>query len=138
MKEHIRSIIQKVTGADEIQEKETLQNLWSGYGKITRYDLAGAKIGTVVVKHVQPPAPGKHPRGWNTDLSHQRKLKSYQIEVAWFESWSKYCDDLCRIPQCYGCASFGDEVVIVLEDLDAAGFPERRYRVPGNCDSCTA
>ena len=31
-----------------------------------------------------------------------------------------------RIPQCYGVHQNGDQVLLVLEDLDAAGFSERR------------
>ena len=31
-----------------------------------------------------------------------------------------------RIPQCYGVHQDGDQVLLVLEDLDAAGFSERR------------
>lgn len=35
----------------------------------------------------------------------------------------------CRVPLCLGVESFGEEILIVLEDLDAAGFPQRRSRV---------
>ena len=56
----------------------------SGYGSIKRYNLKGSDYTSVIVKHVEPDQ-GAHPRGWNTDLSHQRKLKSYQVELNWYE-----------------------------------------------------
>jgi hypothetical protein len=35
-----------------------------------------------VIKYVKLPDQGLHPRGWNTDRSHQRKIRSYQVETA--------------------------------------------------------
>ena len=83
----------------------------------------------MVVKHVRYPDEGNHPRGWNSDLSHERKLHSYQVETAWYRDWSARCTDRVRVPACLALESDGDEVVMVLEDLDASGFPVRRSRV---------
>jgi len=66
-----------------------------------------------------------HPRGWHNDLSHQRKVKSYEVEMAWYHDWAGCCDETCRVPRCYASETIGDEHLIVLEDLDAAGFPRR-------------
>ncbi len=129
MNEYFQSIIVKATGAKEVLKVEEIQSLWSGYGKILRYHLKGSEFGSVVVKHVRLPDQNKHPRGWNTDLSHQRKLKSYQVETAWYSNWSKFCDDSCRIPNCLVLDKHGDEVLMVLEDLDANGFQERKTEV---------
>lgn len=117
--------IKEVTGAVEIFELEVIQSLWSGYGKILRYGLKDSEKASVVIKHVRLPDEGNHPRGWNTNLSHERKLKSYQVETAWYENWSSRCDESCRIPECLAVEVDGDEVLIVLEDLDASGYPER-------------
>ncbi|MDH3998677.1 MAG: ecdysteroid 22-kinase family protein, partial [Desulfuromonadales bacterium] len=80
-------------------------------------------------KHVRFADGGDHPRGWNTDLSHQRKLRSYQVEQAWYQSYSQRCDEFCYVPQCLAVETLGDEVVILLEDLDASGFSQRRDSV---------
>ncbi|TAJ12793.1 DUF1679 domain-containing protein [Marinilabiliaceae bacterium JC017] len=134
MNHHFQAITREATGAKELFEIGVIQNLWSGYGKIVRYGLKGANRKSVVVKHVRLPEQEKHshPRGWNTNLSHQRKLKSYQVEMAWYDRWSRYCDETCRIPACLALESQGDEVLMVLEDLDDSGFPARKNAVSWN------
>ena len=81
---------------------------------------------SVVIKHVKLPDQSLHPRGWNTDLSHQRKIRSYQVETTWYSDWAELCDDSCRIPHSLALESSKDEFLIVLEDLDASGFPVRK------------
>lgn len=129
MKQSIESILKLCTGADRVHEVGVLQRLWSGYGSIVRYELEGAEMETVIVKHVSPPNAGSHPRGWNTDHSHQRKLRSYAVETAWYRDYANRCDGACRVPHCLSVESAGDEVVMVLEDLDAAGYPLRKAEV---------
>jgi len=123
-----RFIIER-TNAEEITERIEVQSLWSGYGGIQKITLKDADFPSVIVKHVKP-GRGSHPRGWNTDLSHQRKLKSYQIETNWYASQkNKARNNLARIPACYGTKKEEDEVLLVLEDLDEAGFAGRRRMV---------
>lgn len=117
--------ILNATGATAAKEVEVIQSLWSGYGSIARYSLSGSQYNTVIVKHVVLPKGGAHPRGWNTNLSHERKLKSYEVETSWYQKWAALCDDSCRIPHCLAVETEGSEVLIVLEDLDAAGYPSR-------------
>ena len=66
-----------------------------------------------------------HPRGWQTDLSHQRKARSYEIETHWYQRWADACNQACRVPRCYGLSAFEGERFILLEDLDGSGFPKR-------------
>jgi hypothetical protein len=122
-------IIKQATGADSFELIEVIQELWSGYGTIGRYRLSGAERQSVVVKHVHVTDPAGHPRGWDTDLSHQRKLRSYQVESVWYRQWSRQCDASCRLPECLAVESRGDETLMVLEDLDASGFAGRRELV---------
>ena len=124
MNKHFHNIILKATGANELFEIEVIQRLWSGYGEIVRVGLLGAEFESVVIKHVQLEQKN-HPRGWNTDLSHQRKLKSYQVETEWYKTWSKKCNENCRIPNCMALESIEGEVLMVLEDLDASGLDRK-------------
>jgi len=126
MNQHFRNIILEATGANNLYEIEVIQSLWSGYGEIVRIGLDGSKLQSVVVKHVNLPERKNHPRGWNTDLSHQRKLKSYKVETRWYKNLSKNCDSACKIPQCFALETLGSEVLMVLEDLDASGYSERK------------
>ncbi|SHI72717.1 oxidoreductase family protein [Algibacter luteus] len=127
MNEHFKSIILQNTGASSLFEKEVIQELWSGYGKIIRVALKNSTLDSVVVKHVQLPKRHNHPRGWNTDIGHQRKLKSYEVETTWYELYSK--NSMARLPKCFAIESQHDETLIVLEDLDKAGFPLRKQNV---------
>lgn len=129
MNSHVRELVLDATGAEDVFEGGTLQSLWSGYGSIDRYGLVCASRDTVIVKHVRLPDEGKHPRGWNTHLSHERKLRSYEVETSWYERWASRSDEHCRIPHCLGILHQNDEVIMVLEDLDASGFALRRSRV---------
>lgn len=127
MNDYFKSIILQKIGASSLVEKETIQELWSGYGKIIRVALENSELESVVVKHVQLPKNNHHPRGWHTDIGHQRKLKSYQVETTWYQQYSKM--SMARLPKCFAIESKDDEVLIVLEDLDKAGFPLRKQNV---------
>ena len=128
-KEAIDQFILEATGAEKLKRLGVVQTLWSGYGSIVRIALEGTKFSSVIVKHVQP-ENGKHPRGWNTDLSHRRKLKSYEVETNWYRDQSNgEINQYARIPKCFGVKNSGLECLIVMEDLDASGYGERRSSV---------
>ncbi|WP_297090183.1 oxidoreductase family protein [uncultured Draconibacterium sp.] len=125
MNQHFQETILKATGAQSLSRTASIQSLWSGYGEIIRFSLEGSKMKSVVVKHVNLPEGGNHPRGWNTDLSHQRKLKSYKVETEWYKSFANSCDQNCKVPECYALETLGSEVLMVMEDLDESGFAKR-------------
>jgi len=127
MNENFKSIILQKTGASSFKQKEIIQNLWSGYGQIIRISLENATTDNVVIKHVKFPKSKNHPKGWDTDLSHQRKVKSYQIESTWYKSYSK--NSKARLPHCLAIENQEDEVLMILEDLNEAGFPLRKRQV---------
>jgi len=139
MNNNFKKIILKATKAKDLFEIEEIQDLWSGYGKILRYGLTGTDVNSIIVKNVRLPNKNNHPRGWNADVSHQRKLKSYKVEMAWYKEYSVNCTDGCRVPKCQALEWQGDEFLMVLEDLDAAGFPERKNGVSWNeIETCLA
>ena len=117
-----------ITNASACEELEIIQSLWSGYGKISRYKLIGSSLNTVVVKNIALNQSSRHPRGWNTGNSHNRKVKSYQVETHWYETWSQFCTSSCRIPKFLGSFSKGQDQWIILEDLNT-NFPLRKHQV---------
>ncbi len=127
MKQEHEDLVLKACGATSLQIGAKIQTLWSGYGEILRVHLEGCDRPSVVIKHVMFPQNQKHPGGWNTDISHQRKVRSYQVESHWYQNYTT--NECCRVPACLAAQSFGDEQLIVLEDLDVAGFPLRKTYV---------
>lgn len=116
----------EVTGATTARRGERIQSLWSGYGELLRVQLSGAAAQSVVLKRVQAPRRMRHPRGWDGERSHRRKLRSYEVEAAWYRDWSARCDARCRVPACLAVEGADGEWRFLLEDLDAAGFADRR------------
>ena len=132
MDSHLKSIILNSTGADDLFSIGTIQSLWSGYGSIDRYGLAGSEFGSVIVKHVRLPERSQHPRGWNSDNSHQRKLRSYQVETAWYRDWAARCIEDCRVPKSLALEQREGEFLMVMEDLSSSGYPSLKDHVSQN------
>lgn len=129
MKESFQQVACDALDAQSLFHIEDIQSLWSGYGKIMRYGVKGADRQSIVIKHVKLPDKAHHPRGWSTDISHQRKIRSYHVESAWYRNWSGQCDISCRVPECFALEEDDEEFLMVLEDLDASGFPARYQTV---------
>uniref|UniRef100_A0A8K9XN99 CHK kinase-like domain-containing protein n=1 Tax=Oncorhynchus mykiss TaxID=8022 RepID=A0A8K9XN99_ONCMY len=70
MKQEYQDIILQECGAKAL-----------GYCQIVKVHLDGCYRPSVVVKHVMFPKEAEHPGGWKTDLSHMRKMRSYQVET---------------------------------------------------------
>jgi len=126
----LEALVLQATRAQAVTDTQIVQRLWSGYGHIVRCHLEGGELHrSVIVKHVTWPEQHDHPYGWSSDRSHERKVQSYRVETAWYDRFAQACSDDCRVPRCLALETRADEVVMVLEDLDASGFPGRRQRV---------
>lgn len=134
------SIADKVisaTGAHAISRGAVIQSLWSGYGEILRLTLDGSDWPSVVLKHIKLPGTSQHPRGWNTGLSHARKIRSYQVETRWYQDYAHLCDGSCPVPECLHVGVVEGETVLLLTDLDASGFSLRKDSVEiGDIRAC--
>ena len=124
MNEFLRSILLQSTGATSFKEKEVIKELWSGYGKIVRVELDNASVESVVIKQVQLPKDKSYSHRWDIDIGHQRKVKSYMVEATWYNRYST--NSAARLPKCLAIETQGDEVMIVLEDMDLSGYPIRK------------
>ena len=122
----IRAFILQSTNARKLLSTDLLQSLWSGYGKIVRCHLVGTDFPSLILKWVRPQLEANHPRGWNTSTSHTRKLRSYKIEIEWYMRWAARCPETCRVPKYISSRQDGEESILLIEDLDASGFSERR------------
>ncbi|MFP4014865.1 MAG: phosphotransferase [Chitinispirillaceae bacterium] len=115
----------KATGADDVTYTDRVQSLWEGYGEILRVGLEGSDYPSVIVKHIRWPDRKK---SRVSHRSHQRKVRSYQVEMNWYENYSFRCTNLCRVPRLLAKQAGKGEVLLVLDDLDAAGFSRRKNR----------
>ena len=107
---------------------QSVQSLWSGYGEIARY--ASPKHNkTYIVKHIAAPKQQTHPRGWNTQTSHQRKLQSYKIEARFYRDYALLCDQHCAVPKLLAEFSEQPQQILVMQDLDSMGFAVRKTSV---------
>lgn len=125
----IQDYILDLCEAKVIKHQELIQKLWSDYGNILRIKLEGGKYASIVLKQIQLPVNSQHPRGWNTNIGHQRKIKSYQVEEYWYKEYAHLCTKKSRIPKCLGIKRIGEELLLVLEDLNTTGFPQRKMSV---------
>lgn len=132
MNRDVADFVCSATGAERVLKVDLVQSLWSGYGQIARVQLGGSPMRSAIVKQVSPPDQTNHPRGWNSDQSHRRKLRSYEVELAWYQDFSERCGSDCRVPKCYATRSINGQSLFVLEDLDAAGFPRRQSSLRRN------
>lgn len=114
------------THATEIKTLEKLQSLWSGYGAIIKVHLIGGPYQSVVIKNIELPEDVKHPRGWNTNHSHLRKVRSYEVEMHWYNTLASKCSSDSKIPEHIHSSSDDAGDIIILQDIDAAGFPLRK------------
>ena len=89
---------------------------------------------TVIAKLVRPPVDQVHKHGWSDEVAHQRKLDSYENEIAWYQQPSQLCGERCRVPRFIASKPERDGKhttgwLLIMEDLDAAGFSLRRQSV---------
>ncbi|UXI03245.1 ecdysteroid 22-kinase family protein [Photobacterium sp. TY1-4] len=118
--------VAQATGAQAVSHTQLIQPLWGGYGKLFRAWLQSGDHPSVIVKHIQLPQPAHHPRGWNTDRSHQRKLHSYQVETHWYRDFAGQCPGEYPVPQCLYVREQDGDILLILEDLATLGFSEIR------------
>jgi len=115
-------VLASLLDVPSIEFVEHIQTLWSGYGRLFKI-RHGSK--SFIVKWISPPEHQKHPRGFGGSYSHERKLRSYRIERTFYEHWAHRTTPQCRLPQLKTAAEVDASLVLILEDLDMAGFPSR-------------
>jgi hypothetical protein len=129
--------VRRVAGARRVVLSEQLQALWDGYGQLWRgvLERSDGSERRIVVKHVSPPkSSGKDAAG---QRARKRKLRSYDVEAAFYAEYAASCRSRCRLPELECARSGSQEKLLVLEDLDFAGFAQRRRRAAaGDVELC--
>jgi len=114
--------ILKFTGANSITRRELVQSLWSNFGSLERLWLDGYKQDSIIIKRISPPTEMNHPRGWNSDVSSRRKIKSYEIERHWYEVYAQKLPPEIKVPEFLFQTELHGETILGMEDLHTSGF----------------
>lgn len=123
MNKNIQKFILNKTNSTLISKSELIQLLWGGYGELLKVKLDNEKISSAIIKYVILPFES------NNSISHQRKVKSYEVEMNWYTYYSNLTNASCRVPKCFGVTKEENNFVIILEDLDNSGYPLRKRHV---------
>lgn len=107
-----------------LEKVAVLQTLWSGYGEVARYRSRNNHT-QFVVKVINLNAVAAHPRGWNGEQSHQRKVTSFNVERAFYQHFGPLTNKHCYTPKLLAQDSSDNQILLVLEDLDNSGFSTR-------------
>lgn len=121
---HIEKILPSIN-ATKIKSIQVIQNLWSDYGHILRINTDSKNHPSIVVKDIHFSNIPNHPRGWNTDISHQRKIKSYEVEEIFYKNYALKCKAPI-VPKYINCIKEKNRTLLIIEDLDANGFNVRK------------
>lgn len=94
-----------------------MQSLWGEQGRIIRLRSDSKRHPTAVLKQITFNQSAAHPRGWNTDSSFVRKVRSYEVECAWYTHYAQQCESYCKVPSMLGVHAKDKQRLILLEDL---------------------
>lgn len=104
---------------EPVRGARSVQSLWGGYGELLRVTTRSGR--TAILKHIAPP-----PVRGRADRGHDRKLRSYRAEMAFYRHAAPRCRLDCRVPQPLALEEKPEGWRFLLEDLDAAGYGQRR------------
>ena len=110
------------TEASDVRHIEVIQSLWSDYGVLARVFLKGGKFDSVIVKDIDLSEKSSHPRNWNTNASHLRKLRSYEVESNFYKNYNYLRIDNSYFPELISNSFQKDKIILILEDLSTKGF----------------
>jgi fructose-1,6-bisphosphatase/inositol monophosphatase family enzyme len=110
--EKLKKLILSKLNASEVHKSEIIQELWSGYGELTRVTT---DKGSVIVKLIKFPSA--------SGIGHQRKVKSYKVEAAWYKNF-EFAG--VRMAKGLGFGEVEGSEYLLLEDLGESGFEVKR------------
>ncbi|WP_199886186.1 kinase [Pseudoalteromonas sp. T1lg23B] len=103
----------------DIVDKESSSQLWSGCGSVNRMHLDGVDV---VVKFAQVPTQLTHRNIIQSDFALARKLKSYQVELAFYQQQTVQLNEVCKVPKLIHAIQRDHTTCLVLADFAPEGF----------------
>jgi thiamine kinase-like enzyme len=118
MNKKLQDILLREAHASKIVKVELIQELWSGYGQLNRVYFDQTNL---IIKLIKFPNIQDHPKGWNSDLSHLRKVKSYEVEMNFYKFYNEAIPN-SYIPKLLDTGIVESNNYLVLEDLQTLNF----------------
>ena len=113
----MEEIVEKLLNC-KILSIKVVQELWKGYGCIYRITTENKPEESIIVKYISPPN--------NSGDAHVQKIESFHIEDRFYRKYAAEMT-LCRTPKLIASDfSVNNKFVMVMEDLDSAGYMERK------------
>ena len=109
----------ELVGVKALVVEAGLQSLSGGYGELVRLRVEGGAYKSAILKWARPPLQE------SSSASHLRKCRSFDVEASFYREYSGRCDPACRVPRLLAEDKRDGEWLLLLEDLDAAGYPGR-------------
>ena len=119
MDKNLKEFILKSTNSYSIKDISIIDSVWGGYGDISRVTLDDK---VVIIKRINLiNGQKKHPKGWNSIESHQRKVQSYIVEINWYKHYSSNFYNL-KTPKYISSLITKNEIIVILEDMMQSNF----------------
>ena len=110
----------------KIHSVDFIQNLWSDYGQIASLEDSVTNKKFIIKQINLEKISTSHPKGWNTNTSHQRKVKSYLNEINWYKNYSQSFQN--KIPTYYDSYIGEKTLLLLLNDIrQQEFFPFKNY-----------
>lgn len=109
--------IERLNLGSKILDYQVIQELWSGYGVLARVKTDRRQF---VIKQISYPQNVNHPKGHVSSFAHERKVKSYQVEMEFYSNYTKHRNN-AYTPE-YITHKTGDTNFLIIEDLQTRGF----------------
>lgn len=115
-----QSWVLEKTDANDLGEVSLVQGLWGGYGQLLRVSLLGGQRKSAILKYVVCPTEDGQTE------SDRRKRRSYEVERAWYRNGAPHCRESCRVAHLLAEATYREGSLLLLEDLNEAGYQPTR------------
>ncbi|MFK7855242.1 MAG: oxidoreductase family protein [Granulosicoccus sp.] len=117
LSESSKAFIKQSLQANTFHSEEQIQSLWGEQGCIVRLQTDSENNPSAILKLISINQHAAHPRGWNTNRSFERKVRSYDVECVWYQNYARLCGEKCKVPVPLGVLIEKKKRLILLEDL---------------------
>lgn len=109
-----------------------IQELWSGYGGLYRIRTESIQY---IIKLIEFPKKNAHPKGWDNDFAHKRKVNSYEVEMEFYANYNQH-RDFAYSPKYLAHGKHENVQYLILEDLSLLGYKPKKVISSKEIENC--